>query len=282
MKKSKRYKFPYSWDELTEKVKALTDRLGSLTVRQIYYQLVADRLKNCLRAYHNLSGKLTDLRRQGKISCDSINDKGRRAEKGSSWTSPKEFFQTVSQAYRRDPQQGQPIYMEIWSEKVVAITDLADKYDITARTGDGFPSISAIYEASKRFKKAKKPGLILYLGDFDPSGLSMTNAMENDFKNTFHVDVDIHRVLLLEEDIDKYHLPQHHKVKTGDSRAVKFIAAHGPYAYGLDSLSQDVISERLEAAIMENMDMKLYEKQLELEEEDKVEVAEFIEAWNAR
>ena len=94
-----RYKFPYSDIELAEKVNSILAEYNvPLTLRQVYYRLVALGLKNDQKVYKNLSGKLSRLREQGLVPWDRIVDLKRQLEKIPSWTSPEEFFDDVSRS----------------------------------------------------------------------------------------------------------------------------------------------------------------------------------------
>ncbi|MCX6715616.1 MAG: hypothetical protein NT077_01205 [Candidatus Taylorbacteria bacterium] len=280
MKKTSRYKFPYSDIELAGKVNSiLSEYRDPLTLRQVYYRLVALGLKNEKKVYSNLSGKLSRLRAQGLVPWEKITDMKRLPEKDSSWTSPEEFFKDVSGAYKRDLQQGQPKYIEVWCEKSVAIRRITNKYDVNLLAGGGYRSSTAIYEAAKRFKSVGKPVVILYLGDFDPSGLDIERDIGR-VNKLFDIEVDVQRVLLVPSDIRDYKLLPS-PVKITDPRTAAYIKEQGlENAYELDALAPDILATRLENAICRNMNMDLYKTQLAKWEEDKEEVAEFIEAWN--
>lgn len=280
--KNHRYKFPYSNDmELAEKINSiLTEYDVPLTLRQIYYRLVALGLENTQKTYKNLSGKLSKLRKQGKVSWDKIVDLKRKPEKESSWTSPEAFFDSVSRSYKRDLQQGQKKYIEVWSEKAVAIHHITDKFDVHLLAGGGYRSSSALYEAAERFKSMGKPVVILYLGDFDPSGLDIERDVEARTREVFGLEVDVQRVLLVHQDIKDYELLPS-PVKPTDPRTPAYVERYGfEDVYELDALPPDVIAEKLEEAIVRNMNMELYGKEVEKWEEDKTEIEKFIGAWN--
>lgn len=283
MKNNNRYKFPYSPIELAEKINSiLAEYSVPLTLRQVYYRLVAMGLMNAQKVYKNLSNKLSRLREEGSVPWDKIIDLKRQPEKESSWTSPETFFETVGGAYKRDLQQGQPKYIEVWCEKAVAIRQITDKYDVNLLAGGGYRSSSALYEASERFKEIDKPIVVLYLGDFDPSGLDIERDIKTRMKTIFGIEVDVQRVLLVLQDITDYRL-EPNPVKPTDRRTPAYVAKYGfENAYELDALLPDVLAERLEKAIGRNMDMKLYKAQLTKWKMDDEEVDEFIEAWNTR
>src|SRR3989344_5808459 len=278
-----RHKFPYTNEKLADAVnKILEEYEVPLTLRQIYYRLVVLGLKNAQKVYKNLSVKLSRLREQGKVPWEKIIDLKRQPEKEASWTSPESFFETVGQSYKRDLQQGQPKYIEVWCEKAVAIRHITDKYDVNLLAGGGYRSSSALYEAAKRFKNIGKPIVILYLGDFDPSGLDIERDVETRMRTVFDIEVDVQRVLLVLQDIKDHNLLPN-PVKPSDPRTPAYVAKYSfEDAIELDALPPDILEEKLEAAIRRNIDMELYEMQLAKWKTDDTEIGRFIEAWNAR
>lgn len=283
MKTKKRHKFPYSDSELAQKVNdILAEYNDPLTLRQVYYRLVAIGLKNAQNVYKNLSKKLSDLREQGLVLWDRIVDLKRQPEKTSSWTSPQKFFETVSQAYKRNLQQEQLKYIEVWCEKAIAIRQIVDKYDVSLLAGGGYRSSSALYDAAERFKEQHKPIVILYLGDFDPSGLDIERDIETRMREVFDIQVDVQRVLLTFQDVTDYELLPN-PVKPKDTRTSQYVKKYSfENAYELDALPPGILAEKLEEAICRNIDMELYEAQLAKQEIDYAEIERFIESWNAR
>lgn len=276
------YNFPYSERELAEKVNSILDEYDTpLTLRQVYYRLVVLGLLNAQKVYKNLSNKLSRLREQGLVPWNRIIDLKRQSEKGSSWTSPATFFETVSRSYKRDLQQGQLEHIEVWCEKTVAIRHIIEKYDVSLFAGGGYRSSSSLYEASERFREIDKPIVILYLGDFDPSGLDIERDIVR-LREIFKIKVDVQRVLLTLEDIKEFRLMPS-PVKPTDGRTKAYVERYGfEDAYELDALPPDVLARKLEEAICRNMDMDLFREQLARQEEDKVEIANFIKSWESR
>lgn len=283
MEKDKRYKFPYSNIELAEKINSILEEYDApLTLRQVYYRLVAIGLKNAQKVYQNLSGKLSRLREQELVPWDRIVDLKRKPEKQPSWTSPEEFFKTVSQSYKRNLQQKQTKYIEVWCEKAVAIRHITNKYDVRLLAGGGYRSSSALYEAAQRFKNTGKQNVILYLGDFDPSGLDIERDVETRMRTVFGVEVDVQRVLLVLQDITNYNLLPN-PVKPTDPRTSAYVMKYGfEDAYELDALPPNILAIKLEEAIRRNMDGKLYKAQLKKWKMDDEKINQFIESWNIR
>ena len=93
-----------------------------LTLRQIYYQLVAKNLiKNTRSRYNMLSDLIKYMRLDGLLPWDVIEDRTRRVSGKRGFNDPEEFIkQKLScflNGYSRYLVQDQENYVEIWIEK---------------------------------------------------------------------------------------------------------------------------------------------------------------------
>ena len=129
-----------------------------LTLRQLYYQLVArDIIPNNVKQYNNLGNMVNNARMAGLIDWQRIEDRVRRPESNSHWNNPKDIISAAADSYYRDHWAGQDRYVELWSEKDAVsniLQPVCRKWDITFMANRGYSSASAMYRASKRFIKA--------------------------------------------------------------------------------------------------------------------------------
>jgi len=151
-----------------------------LTLRQLYYQLVSrDIIPNRVEEYKKLSKILTEGRMAGMVDWDAIEDRLRQVEVPSSWTSPHDIMKSVVNSWAMPLQQGQENYIEVWVEKDAlsgVLSRVTRPYHIPIMVNRGYSSVSAIYDSYRRFARELKAGkkvIILYMGDFDPSGVDM-------------------------------------------------------------------------------------------------------------
>lgn len=258
----------------------------SLTVRQIYYRFVGEQLiPNNLNSYKNLTGTLARAREEGLIDYESIVDRTRKPIKPNSWSSPESFFETVKYAYRRELLSDQETYIEVWLEKDAlagVIEPITAKYDIYLQIGRGYPSLSAIYQASERMQSEDdKEVKILYLGDFDPSGVDIQRDIGERLQNLFTIPVVIDKLALTKTDITTHKLPPA-PAKSTDSRYDSFVAKHGDISVELDALPPDVLVKKVEKGIEDNLDMVKYQAQLEFQKEDKNEILDAVKKFKER
>lgn len=151
-----------------------------LTLRQLYYQLVSrDIIPNQQKEYKKLSTVLLEGRMAGVVDWEAIEDRLRVVEKPSSWETPEDIMDVVINTYEKPRQAGQKNYIEVWVEKDAlsgVLSQVTEPYHIPIMVNRGYSSVSAMYAAYERFAAALKKDqkiVLLYLGDFDPSGLDM-------------------------------------------------------------------------------------------------------------
>ena len=151
-----------------------------LTLRQLYYQLVSrDIIPNKQTEYSKLSTLLKEGRMAGIVDWEAIEDRLRKPSSPSAFDSPADIINAAIQQYRKDRQEGQPVYMEVWVEKDAlsgVLSRVTKVFGVPIMVNRGYSSASAMFDSYERFMQAfenKQTVKILYLGDFDPSGLDM-------------------------------------------------------------------------------------------------------------
>lgn len=243
-----------------------------LTLRQVYYQLVGKGLiENKVSQYNMLSALLKWARIDGYISWNDIEDRVRAYHDLSGWHNSDNFIEaslrSFLKGYRRDLLQSQKKYLEIWIEKdalSTIFTRVAGDYTVPVVVCRGFSSVSFLNEFKGRLKRLKqKEPLMLYFGDFDPSGVEMLEAMKITLKDELGVNgITFKRIALLKNDIVKYRLPHNpDALKKTDTRAKKHIEAYGELAVELDALRPDILEGKIKEALKKEIDMNIFNKE---------------------
>lgn len=219
----------------------------SLTLRQLYYQFVArDLIPNNVKSYKNLGSVVNDGRLAGLIDWSHIQDRTRRLEKNSHWTTPGDIINSAASSYRIDMWARQKYRPEIWIEKdalVGVIEDLCSALDIPYFSCRGYTSQSEMWVGAQRiaeWNKMKQTPVIFHFGDHDPSGKDMTRDIV-DRLEMFMGGVKLERLALNMAQIQKYNPPPN-PAKTTDSRAAAYIAEFGDDSWELDALDPKVIT----------------------------------------
>jgi len=264
------------------KVQAILKELEDykpLTLRQVYYQLVGKGyIENKVSQYNMLSNLLKWARIDGYIAWVDIEDRVRAFHNGTGWDNRQHFIEEELQAfltgYRRDLLQSQDKYIEVWIEKDALssiFTRVAMPYCISTVVCRGFSSVSFLNDFKSRlsYHRDKQP-VMLYFGDFDPSGVEMLEAMKTTLQDELGVTgIDFKRVALLEDDTSTYNLPHNpDALKKTDSRARKHMEAYGEVAVELDALRPDVLEEKIRTAIEAELDMATLSAELDTHQKE--------------
>ncbi len=184
----------------------------ALTVRGVYYRVVstAYNYPKTEATYKKVQRAVLQMRRCNFLPYEWITDESRMYRFYSSYGSPEEFIDSMSRNYRRNLWEHSNYECEVWMEKnamTSIIFPVTTKYDVKLYPLGGFSSETAIWSAAESFKNTDKEVRILYLTDYDTSGLDMLGQIERGLER-FGVDnVVIERIAVTPEQIEEYDLP---------------------------------------------------------------------------
>lgn len=262
--------------ETIERVNAIVaeyDAQGyELTLRQVYYQLVARGfIPNNERSYKNLGNLINDGRLAGLIDWYAIVDRTRNLRGNSHWDCPEDAIDSARYSYMLDRWKNQPNYVEVWVEKdalIGIVSQICRKFDVPHFSCRGYTSQSEMWSAAQRFirQNYRESRTIIHLGDHDPSGIDMTRDIQERM-DMFGVDVYVKRVALTMEQIDTFSPPPN-PTKLSDARARGYIAEYGHECWELDALEPKVITSIIQEEVTALMDSDLL---YEIEHKEKTD-----------
>lgn len=254
---------------------------GPLTLRQVFYRLVAaQQLENTRAAYCGLSKHLVNARLAGIVDDSRIVDRVRNTLRVPCWNDLPEFLETVRQSYRREKWTRQPYALEVWCEKdAVAgvLQPVTDRYEVLLFPCRGYDSYSALKDAGERIRRAGRPTVVLYLGDFDPSGQDMPRDIRDRLTRDFGATFDLRVIALTREQVDEHDLPQNFAKRT-DSRAAAFIARHGDIAVELDALPPNVLQALVREHLDQFFDVTAFAEEVAREQDEQERLDALIRA----
>lgn len=254
---------------------------GPLTLRQVYYRLVAAQIiQNTENEYKGLSKHLTRARLAGLVDDSRIIDRVRSTLRVQCWPDLSHFLQTVRRSYRREKWASQDYNLEVWCEKdaVAGVLEpIANEYEIILYPCRGYNSYSALKDAAERIGYIDRPTVVLYMGDFDPSGQDMPRDIRDRLTEDFGVQLDLYVIALTRDQIEAYDLPPA-PAKRSDSRAAAFMAKHGDMAVELDALPPNVLQELVRDNVEQFFDKSAFEQQAEIEREEQTKLGRLIGA----
>ena len=268
-------------DAITEEY---VDKGFTLTVRQLYYQLVArGHIENNTKNYKNIANIVNDGRMAGLIDWDAIEDRTRYTRSNTHWMSPQQILKAAADSYMKDRRLTQPVYLEAWIEKdalVGVLEQTANAQDVPCFSCRGYPSTSAVRDAATRFLQEghRRARVILYAGDHDPSGLDIPRDISDRLRD-FGADVTVKRIALTTEQVQQYNPPPN-PAKETDTRAAGYIKQHGVYSWELDALDPQVLSDLYRREIEALTDSALDQQRVRAEDADRDKLIAVYRNWN--
>jgi hypothetical protein len=159
--------------ELIEAMRSITEAAQPITGRGVGYKLfTAGLIPSMGRAdMQRVYRLLKEAREQNISPWEWIVDESRELERCPSWDDPEQYTRSVINSYRRDYWDQQPVRLEVWSEKGT-VRPVLDEYGVGFRVMHGFASATAVYDVAQG--DDSRPLIVLYVGDWDPSGLCMS------------------------------------------------------------------------------------------------------------
>lgn len=250
-----------------------------MTLRQLYYQFVSRNLiQNTDREYKRLSSVLNDARYAGLIDWDAIEDRNRQPFRHVEFDNLEDLANSALASYRLDRWKGQPKRVELWVEKAAlagVLQPLANEWHVTLMVNRGYSSASAMYEAAERFKARDQAGIVLYLGDHDPSGEDMVRDIQARF-DCFGASVEVIKVALTMDQIEQYDPPPN-PAKSSDSRFNAYLERHGEQSWEVDALPPNVLETLIRDEIRKHVRAEAMRRVLREEKRDKSNFADALD-----
>lgn len=240
-----------------------------LTVRQLYYQLVArDHIPNTEKSYKRITGVVNDGRLSGLIDWDAIEDRTRAFIRRGRWTSARSILESAAHSFHMDmwEMQENRVFCIVEKEALAGVLErVCNKYDVPLLAARGYPSVTVLREFARddimRFAEDQDV-TILHLGDHDPSGLDMTRDLESRIElfseNVAHK-VNLVRIALNMDQI-RAQKPPPNPAKTTDSRFKDYRKQFGDSSWELDALNPRYLANLVESHITPLIEMDLWEE----------------------
>lgn len=262
-----------------------------LTERQIYYRLISSKLTrqghwhkygnpeyDSVDIYKAIGRLLKWMRIDDMIPWTAIADEHRALTGKVGFENPYEFIDSeldnFLDGYRRCLAHRQEYYIEVWIEKAALfhiVRPVVEKYCRRLLCCKGYNSVTFQADFYNRAAEALQYGqkpVVLYFGDWDPSGVDMFNAgIQTMVEELGLVQTDFYRCGINPE---HFHLLQADPVplKPSDSRTKKFIKKHGTTAYELDAFHPKDLQYLVEESIQAFTDLEAIADDLYQEEND--------------
>ena len=230
-----------------------------------------------------ISRLLTRAREDGVVPWDYIVDETREAETSGRWNNTAELVRVMTRNYRRDYWQEQPRRVEVWSEKGTVRGTLGPvlaEFGVTFRVMHGYASATVANDVAEESLADERPLHALYCGDWDPSGLHMSEVDLPDRVERYGGDVDLDRIALLHADLDALPCfsPEN---KAKDARLAWFKREINTQCCELDALPPPELRDRVARAITRLIDWNLWQRAIEVERVERETIEVFGNSWQA-
>lgn len=262
------------------------------SVRQVYYVGLGefwDKDRGGVRTvYNDISRNLGIMRERGDLPWGWLIDSTRYVRQDTMYESVQDAMERMHEQYRRNLWGHQPVRVEVWGESD-STCNLID--DVVRATGVGLYSCRGqagkefVYGAAEAYLRIGKPVRILYLGDWDPSGLAIRRSLEERLHRYSHgeIDIDFQSIAITPDQIRLGDLKRH-DVNTKDSSYRRFVAECALVglaeqdAVEVEAISPPALRQLVHDVIYDAIpDAEAWNREVELEEHDRAQLGEAID-----
>jgi hypothetical protein len=223
---------------------------------------------------------LKEAREKGDIPWEWIVDETREIERVPTWDDPAAYAHTVARSYRRDFWNLQPHRVQVWSEKGTVrgvLRPVLDEYAVGFRVLHGFSGATPIHDVAE--DDDGRDLVVLYVGDFDPSGLYMSEEDLPARLDRYGGDhVDLRRIALTREQVGG--LPSFPATdKRKDPRYKWFRANYGDQCWELDAMDPNDLRSCVKQEIEELIEPVAWERCEIINQAEQESLRHMLDQW---
>jgi hypothetical protein len=252
-------------DTMNEIIEAYVAKGFMLTIRQLYYQLVArDVVENTQKSYKRVTSIANDARLAGLMDWDAIEDRTRDFVRRQRWQNGAQILEAAANSFHVDMWKRQPrrVFVIIEKEALVGVlTPTCNKLDVPILAARGYPSCTVLRDFALEDiipTIDEQEITILHLGDHDPSGIDMTRDLTERVSMFTRQSVELVRLALTMDQIQERRPPPN-PAKTTDSRFQQYMEQFGDESWELDALPPEYLVNLVESEIRERIDEAQWE-----------------------
>ncbi len=217
----------------------------AISIRHLFYRCANSGLiEKTEKDYNSLRSHLVKWREQRLIAFDNFIDGTRYHYGRDNFNDLGEYLRYCAAAYRLNLWKDSDYYIEVWTEKdaiAAAVHTIAQEWNLRTFVCRGDPSMSSLDSCSRTFNANRKAGykpVVLYLGDYDESGLAIPKTIREKLKKNHDCDVELIRVGINQDHILRFNLPT--RPAKGDRRGESI-----EYAVDIDAMKPADLREIL-------------------------------------
>jgi len=264
-------------DEMNEIVRDYQQQGFVLTVRQLYYQLVAAaKIENTEQSYKRITSVCNDARMAGLMDWDAIEDRTRDFIRRPRWNDPQDLMDICANTFHMDLWENQPerTFVIVEKEALVGVLERTCRtFDVPLLAARGYPSRTVLREFCEgmvipAIDNGQRVN-VLHLGDHDPSGIDMSRDLKESIDLFCRVGqygyderynmIEFTRIALNMEQIDQQKPPPN-PAKSTDSRFADYARLFGTKSWELDALRPQYLNNLLTRHIELTIDDERWEE----------------------
>ena len=262
---------------VAEALKVFEQYDSALTLRQHHYRLVSKQLfPNPTTSYKRLRRLMVRAREVGDVPRNCLEDRSRRilGRGDTAYISAQDFLKKRLTSLRESYKEFRMPMWDVQSNYVLVslekdalsrlVGDVANQYAVRTFPTRGYPSFTYVNRMATyiRNRLKDKPTIVLYFGDFDPSGIDIERDLEERLGKYNAGDFKVMRVALTNDQIQQYNLP-HMPVKRSDARSDGFLESYGDLSVELDALDPNTLKLMVAQSIASNIDLDAWKRKEE-------------------
>jgi hypothetical protein len=273
--------------DLIEAMYAITEAARPITGRGVGYKLftakpialIPSMAKTEVTKVYRL---LTIAREEGTIPPEWIVDEHGHREYAPTWANPEVYTRAVIQGYRRDYWTQQKVRIIVVSEKGTVrglLLPVLHKYGVDFQPMGGFCSFNKAYDIAQ--DDDGRPLIVLYVGDWDPSGMWMSERDLPERIARYGGDhVTVKRISLVRGDLAGLpSFPASDKKK--DTRYKWFVQNYGDRCWELDALDPNNLRATVETEILKHIEPIAWERCKISERAEQESLFTAVSSWAA-
>jgi hypothetical protein len=268
--------------DLIEAMRTAAEAAQPITGRGIGYKLFAVGLISSMAKpeMQRVYRLLKEARERGLVPWEWIVDETRSLERVSTWDDPAQYARCVARSYRRDFWNQQPVRVEVWSEKGTVrgvLAPVLDEYAVGFRVMHGFSGATTLHDVSE--DDDGRQLIVLYVGDFDPSGMFMSEEdLPARLSNYGGNHITLKRVALTREHVSG--LPSFPATdKRKDPRYKWFRANHADRCWELDAMDPNALRDCVEDAIVRRIEPVAWRRCEIVNQAEQESLKTILEKW---
>ncbi len=282
--------------DLLQAAREILERIRPASVRALCYQLFNHSLIASMEKGNTdrISGLITRAREDRRIPWEWIVQEDRAIEKAPTWRDPEAYARAIQDAYSRDKWQAQPRRILVVSEKASVsgtLSPVLEEFGVLYVYVGGYSSATRARDIAA-LASPTHPLLVLYVGDYDPSGMHMSEQDLPRRLASYVTDCELSRTEARGWADDEIHMllsetgilfrrialtPADCRAigrrlsfaaaeKRSDARHGWFVQRYGRRCWELDAMNPNDLRARVQAAIEAEIEPAAWERYVRAEE----------------